>query len=634
MTPFVRILGPWTSRMIVVAILSLGLLEAVPVLAQENGDGIVRGRPRRADALEFITIDVREKDLREVLQGIGRQVDVNIVADPEVDEKVTVSLDSVEWRKALEIIARQTNCTIVRESARLIRFAQPPSINIEFQDADLKIVLDLLAKQSGANIVVAEQVTGKVSLSLRNVPWREALDTIVKTAGYVMVEGASDGVTDIIRVVSPEDLTKQLETEVIQLRFVRPPEPYIAKIADVQKHTFDSRGDEVSVDPEAEFTLLTALRKALSEDGEMDYDINTNTLIVKDVRPRLDDIRDLISEMDVEQPLVKVDVKFLSTSNDDILETGLKFDLPDTPAREGLRINGFFPESTDIVTARELFNGVLNPVVGRGGTYPFDLGRFETLRSGFTALGILDFTQTRVLLSMIRDDDNSRIIQEPTLTTLSNVPSTIFVGEAVPFAVQRVQQDQNGNLTVEIDENERSPVNIGFTLYVSPHVIPGTDTIHLNVIPKVSTLTGTTSVIEGFDRFSFSEPGSSLTTFIDLPREASQTVVTNLRVESGHTAVIGGLHTERRVEITTKIPLLSSIPVAGNIFTWKRKAATVDHLLILISPTVMTTTQMMDEAYYEAAARQLKNDYFARKYETKDEESSDEESGDGEDPRN
>ena len=64
------------------------------------GEGLTvpdRGvRPRRADALDYVTIDVREKDLREVLQGIGRQVDVNIVADPEVDEKVTITIERVE----------------------------------------------------------------------------------------------------------------------------------------------------------------------------------------------------------------------------------------------------------------------------------------------------------------------------------------------------------------------------------------------------------------------------------------------------------------------------------------------------------------------------------------------------------
>ncbi|MCI0651065.1 MAG: hypothetical protein L0Z55_04200 [Planctomycetes bacterium] len=591
-----------------------------PVGAQENaGDVVLQGRPRRTDTLDYITIDVREKPLRDVLQGIGRQVDMNIVADPEIDETVTVNLDSIEWRKALEVIARQTHCKIIYESARFIRFIQPPPISIEFKDADLNAVLELLAKQSGANIVVSSDVEGKISLSLRDVPWRDALDTIVKTAGYVTVQD-TEGVTDIIRVVRPETLKEQLETRVFRLKYVRPPERYLAVMKDIEKQSIDRYG-KTELQPEDEFTLLKALRKALSDSGEMDFDIETNTLIVKDVAPSLAEIEHIISELDVEPVLVQVDVTFISTSNDDILETGLKFDLPGTPAREGVEIVMSAPEPLTTVGARESFAGVLNPKLERGGTYPFDLGRWETLRSGFAALGVLDFTQTQILLKMVKDDENSKVIQKPSLTTLDNHPSTIFVGDSVPFAVQRVKTDQNGNVQVEIDENDRSPINVGFTLYISPHVIPGTDTVHINVIPKVSTLTGTTSPVGGFDRFQFALAGSTNVNFIDLPRESAQTVVTYLRVQSGHTAIIGGLHTETKVEAETKVPVISSIPILGNLFRWKSKTSTVQHLMILITPKVIANTEMSDALYQEAIAEAEKYDYFLKKYGKPEEKS-------------
>lgn len=609
---------------VILALLAFALsLPAVdPLLAQGEDEPLVsEGRPRRTDTLEYITIDVREKELREVLQGIGRQVDINIVADPEVNEKVSVSLDNIEWRQALQVIARQTSCKIIYDSPRLIRFSQPPSISIEFQDADLKVVLDLLAKQSGANIVIAEDVEGKVSLSLRDVPWRDALDEIVKTAGYVTVEN-SGGVTDIIRVVRPETLKRNLITRVFRLRHIRPPERYVAIIADVEKQAFNRTGN-VTANPEEEFTLLRSLRNALSEDGQMNFDVATNTIIVKDVEPTIAEIERLIEQMDVEQALVQVDVTFISTSSDDILEHGLLFDLPDTPAREGLRIRAFAPEPASNFDVGNPGDGVLfsNPLEINGGVFPFDLGRINSLRNGaFEALGVLDFRQTQILLSMVRDDDNSKVIQKPKLTTLDNHPSTIFVGESVPFAVQKVEADQNGNISVEIDENERSPINIGFTLYISPHVVPGTDTIHMNVIPKVSTLVGTTSPLAGFDRFQFADPGTSNEAFIDLPRESSQTVVTYLRVESGHTAVIGGLHTERKFEIETRVPLISSVPILGNLFRWKRKETSVDHLLILITPRKMSDTEVSDKVYEEALQEAYKYDYFIQKYGVEEDE--------------
>ncbi len=595
--------GPDTQRAFLPLLsLLLVLLAGLPLMAQ---DGIREGRPRSIRTLDYITVDVRDKDLTEVLSEIGLQVDVNIVVDPNVDEKVTLILDSVNWRKALDVIARHTSCTIVHESDRLIRFTQPPSINIEFQDADIKVVLDLLAKQSGANIIIAEDIQGKVSLTLRNVPWREALDTIVKTAGFVTVEDAH-GISRIIRVVRPETLKKQLETRIIALRYIRPPEPYVAIISDI-----DKQAGAISTDKgEVEFTLLTALRKALSEDGEMDFDVKTNSLIVKDVVPRLDEIQAIIDQVDVEPALVQVEVKFISTTSDDILEAGLKFDDPNTPGRDGLRLGAFGTPAQGPVS----LDNTNSSLVNNGGTWPFDIGNWESLGTPFQALGVLDFTQTRLLLSLVQDDENSKIIQQPFLTTMDNYPSTIFVGEEVPFAVQKVQQDQNGNVTVSIDENDRSPVNIGFTLYISPHVIPGTDTIYMNVIPKVSTLVGNTSEIQGFDRFRFSDPGGAASTFIDLPRESSQTVVTYLRVESGHTAVIGGLHTERHIEIESKIPLLGDIPGLGYLFKWRKVQKDVEHLLILVTPKVIKSSDVSDEIYERALKEAQRHDYFHTKY--------------------
>ncbi|MBN1421803.1 MAG: hypothetical protein JXP34_23720 [Planctomycetes bacterium] len=565
---------------------------------------------------EYITLDVKDKDLREILQHISLKAGVNIVADPKITEKVTVTLDRIEWRQALQVLARQTHCTILEESDRLLRFTQPPSISMEFQDADLKVVLDLLAKQSGANIVVADDVKGKVTLSLREVPWREALDTIVKTAGYVLVEDHDTGkVTQILRVVRPEALSQQLESRFFQLKHIRPDEPYRAIITGVQQQAISPLlSEEGKPNPPAAggkdgegeegFTLLLALRDIISEQGKIQYDPHTNSFYVKDTKPKLAEIERIIAEIDREKPQIFIDVKFIATSNTDILERGIKLDDPDTPEVEGLVVSAYGATPDPLSTVPRLF---------WGGTFPFDVGRWESLRSNFGALGILDFTQTQMILRLVKNDTNSRVIQEPKVTTLDNHPATIFVGETVPFAQQKIQADQNGNLQVTIEENDRSPINIGFTLYVRPHIIPGTDKMDVSVIPRVSSLSGTTSVIDGFERFSFSDPTSGTTTFIDLPRESSQTVVTYLRIQDGHTAVIGGLQTERRVHAVSKVPVLSSIPLIGNIFTWRRNSNTVESLLILITPHVLRDLNVAEEVNRRAIDEHRKYDAFREK---------------------
>ncbi|MGQ9589548.1 MAG: type II secretion system protein GspD [Planctomycetota bacterium] len=598
---------------------------ASPEAAGGGSIGEYFARPERAEAesSEYITFDVKDKDLNEVLRFIGRRVGVNIVADPDVREKVTIQLDRVDWRSALDVIARQTRCTIVRENERLYRFTQPPSISMEFQDSDIKVVLDLLAKQAGANIVIGSDVQGKVSLSLREVPWREALQTVVETVGYVIVKADTKTGSEILRVVRPESLKDQLVTEYFQLTYLRPSDPYVAVISDVEKYAAYDGGDRAGgkgakgggEGGSRGFSLEEALRDTLSKDGSLRYDENTNTFIVKDTKPKLDEIRDIIRRVDVRQPQIYVEVKFIRTRNADILERGVKFDDPNTPERDGFQGILRFPEPDPTA---------VDPLFLHGGTYPFDFGSLSDFADNFQTLGILDFTRTRALLKLVKDDENSRIVQEPTLTVLDNKPATIFVGDEVPFAVQKVQQDQNGNTTVSIEENERSPINVGFTLYLIPHVVPNTDMINLTVVPKVSDLSGTTSPIVGFERFSFEEGSGGSKNTIDLPRQSLQTVVTYLRVHAGHTAVIGGLRTERKSEIETKVPILSDIPVVGNIFTWKRKDSRLESIIILVTPYLLRSPGESDVRFQEALKRHQERDYFYQKYEKPKDEAREE----------
>lgn len=589
-------------------------------------DYLRRGESAPTESKEYVTFDVKDKDLNEVLSFIGSRIGVNIIADPEVKEKVTLQLDRVDWRNALDVIARQTNCKVVEVNDRLIRFTQPPSISMEFQDADIKVVLDLLAKQSGQNIVIASDVQGKVSLSLREVPWREALQTVVETAGFTTVKAGTTTGGEILRVVRPESLKDQLYTEYFPLVYIRPNDPYIAIISDVEKYTVSTHksgasgslegpGGANSGDAYSRFSLEEALRDTISKEGTLKYDEHTNTFIVKDTKPKLDEIRDIVKRVDVKPSQVFVEVKFVRTRNQDILQRGVLYDLPGTPQRDGFQVALKNPGPGS-------YPGVpgapIDPLYIFGGTYPFDWGALGTFEDAFQSLGVLDFTGTQAILKLIKDDEHSRIVQEPTLTMLDNKPATIFVGDEVPFAVQKVQQDQNGNSTVSIEENKRSPINVGFTLYLIPHVISGTDMINLTVVPKVSTLSGTTSPIEGFERFSFDASGNAA--IIDLPRQSLQTVVTHLRVHDGHTAVIGGLQTERRIEIESRIPILSSIPILGQAFMYRSKDSQIESIIILITPHIVKNAADEDLRSKEVLRRHQEKDYFYQKYEKPEEE--------------
>ena len=562
----------------------------------------------------YVNLDCKDEDLSVALKTLSASAGVNIIADANVKEKITISVERLHWMEAMKLLAKQSNCKVVRVSPRLVRFTQPATVSMEFNDADLKLVVDLIAKQAGVNIVIGRQVEGKVSFSLNNVPWREALDTLVKTAGFVVVSGAasSSGDSSILRVVHPDTLKSEVETRSFQLRYIRPSEPYIARMANIENLAHEvvgiSAGDEAKASASDGFPLEEALRQIVTADGgQLTYDSGTNTIIVKDTQPKLEEMAEIIKLLDVPPAQVHVEVKFIRTTNIDLLEQGVRFDDPRTPERDG------FTASTRFITPRENpeFSG--DPLSIFGGTFPFNVGQSGVSSlgvNGFQALGVLDLTQMHAFLRMVKDDERTQIVQEPSLTMLDNRPAVIFVGETIPFAIQQIQQDQNGNVTVAIEENDRSPINIGFTLYITPHVVPGTDEINLSIIPKVSTLSGSSSSIAGFERFAFSAPGSQTESFIDLPRESAQTVVTYMRVRDGQTAVIGGLQTEKRSNVKTSIPILAGIPLMGRLFSWNKEQAEVESLLIMITPRILNNSEQEEKFFRDRINKHREEDFF------------------------
>ncbi|MHC4393024.1 MAG: hypothetical protein ACYS22_17160, partial [Planctomycetota bacterium] len=126
-----------------------------------------------------ISVVAEEADLRAVVREIERKAGVNIYVDNNIEEVVSVRLVSLPWRDVLEVVARDAQVEIEQRGPNLYVLTQPPRVFMEFIDAEIGPVLDLLARQAGKNIVIANDVKGKVSLNLLNVHWFRALNTIV-----------------------------------------------------------------------------------------------------------------------------------------------------------------------------------------------------------------------------------------------------------------------------------------------------------------------------------------------------------------------------------------------------------------------------------------------------------------------
>jgi type II secretory pathway component GspD/PulD (secretin) len=560
----------------------------------------------------YVSIVAVDRDLRSVAREIERKAGVNVYVDPAIEEVVNVRLINLPWRQVLEIVARDAQVEIEERGPRLFVLTQPPRVSMEFADADVRVVLDLLARQAGRNIVMASDVAGTVSLNLRNVHWWRALETIVKTAGFVAVRDTDD----IIRIVRPDALRAQLETKVYPLVYLRPPDDYKAIISDRAGDNESTAGFFVAntTAPKGieDFTLFRALSTMVNDElGEnVQYNRESNSFVIHATATTHQEIEALLRKIDIEPQQVFVDIKFITTSNKNFWRDGLKLGDPlrnpgDAGFKAGLLLSGLVPTT------------VQNPIPVAGSTlgqFPFAFGEgLDAFGSAFQVPAILDFSQMDVLWQYVDIDQATKVTQAPTLLSLNDHPAVIFVGERVPFAEQDATQDQNGNVQVTLQEADSSPQDVGFTLFITPHIVRDTDQIILTVIPRVTRLTGNQA--NGLERFEFADPRNpGLTTFIDLPRVADQTVVTNLLVRDRNTAVIGGLMQESIFEVEERIPFLSDIPLLGKLFSYDSKDYSQENLIIFITPRIVRTKEDASDVFSRQYQIHQANDFYYHKY--------------------
>lgn len=526
-----------------------------------------------------VTLNVAERELTSVVDYLRERSGANIeVIDVELgegsdgvvsDNVISLQLADVHWRTALEIAAEKAGAVVEeRQGGVLVVLHQQP-VAFTFNDQDIGEVIDTIARLSGANIVVAPEVGGEISVRFNGVPWRDALDVVAKTRGYVVIEEKGG----ILRVVDPITLQDQLITKSYQLRYLRPEGDYVPII----KSEFV---DGNAAPPEGEvndhFTVLRALMKALTPAGDMDYIERQNVVIVRDTQQVHEEILAILETLDVEPQQVFVDVKFVSTTKGDLLNIGVDYG-PDGPQVS----NSWGSIPVTLPFTGGWADGI-TPDAALGGTTVIPP----------TVYGSLSFEDVSPTLRLLQRDETSEVIQAPKIIALDGHPATIFVGETIRYAEAKSEQGQAGGLQLSLEEASGSPVDVGFQLLLKPQIVPGADRIVLEVIPKETSLSGTgesSLAPEGFDVFTIGAAG--LEGSIALPRTRSSTIVTTMMVDSGQTAVIGGLTTDQDTETVSKVPGLWRIPLVGELFKHKVRNRARRSLLVFLTPSIVHTRE-------------------------------------------
>ncbi len=390
-----------------------------------------------------------------------------------------------------------------------------PIKNLQFQSADIKSVLTFLADYGGVNVVIAPDVAGTVTIKLRDVKWRAAMDIIGRTYELAVVD-EKDG---YIRVL--------------------PADAYRKEITEIEKHKKETMElaaldtKIVKISNSTSDDVVAAVKSLMTERGVASSDSRSNSIIIQEVPGNMQNLLDYIAELDKPAKQIKISARLLEMFTNDQSELGIDWSAQGTYTTEsGLA----YPQELNVNALRTTDNAVQYKVTA--------------LQHGWTADAIVE---------AIVKNDKGRIIAHPEITTIDNKEAKIQMGQKIPVK----QFDEAGNVVIKFEE-------VGTILLVTPH-LTAADQILMELAPERST-------------YQFDPNGVIINT---------SNAKTNVIVNNGQTAVIGGLTTEDEVETEIGVPILKDIPLIGNLFKYTNKRIESRDLIIFVTPTIVDSDLAM-----------------------------------------
>jgi type IV pilus secretin PilQ/predicted competence protein len=411
------------------------------------------------------------------------------------------------------------------------RFQGDP-ITLDFQGADLRSVLRTFAEISGLNIVIDPTIQGTVDVSLRDVPWDQALDIILKAnkLGY-SVDGTVVRIAPIqILAQEEEERRKLTEAQALsgELRILTVPLSYA----------------------KADLLVGILTRSALSARGEVQVDSRTNTLIIRDLADRLESATELVKALDRPQPQVEIEARIVQTTRDFARAIGVQWGFngrvdPALGNTTGLA----FPNNGSL---RGGLGGEQGPAGVQTG---IDLAAPAPSSAIGIALGAVNGAlNLDVALSALESSGRGRLLSTPRVSTQNNIEAEVTQGVQIP-----IQTVANNTVTVSFKD-------AALTLRVTPQ-ITASNTIIMRVFLENAT-----------PDFSRAVNG--------IPPIDTQRAVTTVLVADGETTVIGGIYVSLEQASNDRVPLMHRIPLLGWLFKRDINSDESRELLIFITPRI------------------------------------------------
>ncbi|MGP5346479.1 type IV pilus secretin PilQ [Psychrobacter celer] len=551
-------------------------LTAVNFAAGNDGGGNIS----IALANEAIPVDVQRQGNKLVVRLTGSTVPRNLLRRLNINSGLVSSIDtknqgqngvvtinmSDDYEYQAYQSGNQLNISIskpelLREPTLEERVYSGEPLSMEFQDVEIRSVLDILAQFTEMNIVASDSVAGNITLRLINVPWDQALDIILKSknlgkrenGNVILVAPATELAEQEARELEAQQAVESfapLRTEYIRLSY--------AKAQDVLTLISQGSGSSGGSSNRADDN-----NSLLSNRGTVTVDERTNTLIIKDVAESIENIHKLIGKIDIPVRQVMIEARIVSATDSFSKEIGVRWGILSNGAanNRNLLVGG----SNQTLWDLKDFDVETTTVNGQTVSYPkytidqqkslnVDLGVDNPAgRIAFGLLGISDF-MLDLELSAMQADNRGEVISTPKILTADKQTAKVSSGTQIPY-----QSAADGGGT-KIDFIE-AVLSLEATPNITPDGKIGLQLEILNGTP-IRSLDGQVAIAE-----------DSLTT--------------NIIIEDGQTVVLGGVFKNRTSNEVEKVPFLGDLPYIGRAFRKDVRSNAKEELLIFVTPKLI-----------------------------------------------
>ena len=430
-------------------------------------------------------------------------------------------------------------------------------LSLNFQDIEVRAVLQEIAEFTGLNIVASDTVVGNLTLRLKDVPWDQALDIIMENKALTMRK-----VGTVITVAPADEVAAKDRAALEASRTIEELEPLITEVFKLKYQKAEDfkkliRGD-VSGGGGGGGANGINRNSMLSQRGSVNFDPRTNTLFIQDTARTLEQIQGVLNKVDVPVRQVMIESRLVIADEKFGKELGARFGINGTrtsgSGNTTLAIGGSLDSTTAQQTTTVDGTTVVQSVGGGGLASNFPVTGASLGSIAFSLFRLPAGLLLNLELTALETDNRGKIVSSPRVTTANQQTAKIAQGTEIPY----LEASSSGAATVSFKEAVLS-------LEVTPQITPDNKIIMDLAVrkEKVGTI------------------------FAGVPSIDTQNITTQVLVSNGETAVLGGIYEQEERNQVEKVPFFGDLPIIGNAFKTRRRQEDKTELLIFVTPKIM-----------------------------------------------